>query len=171
MVKQQEGLSEYMDIRYLKPEECIFSRTTGGFIALKVGEDSYKRVNLSRAFPLTYPTKYISVRDSEMNEIGIIEDMTVFPDDARAIMEEELERRYFTPLITAINSIKEEFGYTYWEVETDRGGRRFTVRGHENVIPIKNNRVLIIDVDGNRFEIEDYKKLDAKSYKLLDALV
>jgi hypothetical protein len=68
--------------------------------------------------------------------------------------------------------MKEEFGYIYWEVETDRGSRRFTTKGHhDSVMPITDTRVLVLDVDGNRFEIPDFNALDVKSAKQIEALM
>ena len=165
------GLSGYESIRYLLPGECVFTATTGGFLALTADGTEYPRVGISRAFPLTYPTKYLSVRDKDGKEIGIIEDLGVFSTATRDLVMMELERRYFTPSIHSIRELKEEFGYTYWEVDTDRGIRRFTSRGTESVIDLKGGRIMILDVDGNRYDIPDLEKLDPKSAKLLDALI
>lgn len=166
-----QGLGEYAEVRYLNQGECTFARTDGGFLSLVMGEETHARVNVSRAFPLTFPTRYLSVRDKDGKEIGIIEDLLSFGSDTRRMIEDDLERRYFSPLIGAIVSLKDEFGYTYWDVETDRGPRRFTARGHESLINLKEGRILIVDVDGNRYEIPDYRVLDPSSFKLVDALV
>jgi hypothetical protein len=169
--ESDKGLNEYTDIRYLSPDECSFSRTSGGFLSLELGSEKYARVNVSRAFPLTYPNKYLSVRDKENKEIGVIADLSQFPDEVKHMILQDLEQRYFAPVIKQVNSLKEEFGYMYCDVETDRGPRRFTVRGNENVINLKEGRILIIDVDGNRFEIQDYRTLDPKSFRVIDSLV
>lgn len=42
------------------------------------------------------------------------------------------------------------------------------VRGHENTYWLTDTRLLLTDVDGNRFEILDYTKLDAHSIKLIE---
>lgn len=165
------GLDEYTELRYLKPEECIFAKTIGGFLSMILGDTSYPRVSVSRAFPLSYPMRYLSVRDKESKEIGIISEMNAFPQEIQEMLLEELERRYFTPRISLVYSLKDEFGYTYWDVETDRGRRKFTAKGSESVISLSEGHVIVIDVDGNRFEIEDYRRLDAKSFRLIDVLI
>ena len=168
---EAQGLGEYADIRYLRPEECTFARTDGGFLSLSLGDEVFARVDVVRAFPLTFPARYISVRDKEGKEIGLIEDLLAFKPEVIALVDTDLERRYFSPSIHGIVSLKDEFGYTYWDVETDRGPRRFTAHGHDSIIDLKEGRVLIIDVDGNRYEIPDYRALDARGFKLVDALV
>lgn len=167
-----EGLAEYVDVVYLEPAKTSFYRTPGGVIALKLEDKTYPRVNLHRAFPFSLGDKYISVREGSGQEIGIITDLDDFDEKTRGILKEELERRYFTPEILCINSVKSEFGYSYWEVETDRGHRRFTVKGRgDSVIPIDEVRYLIMDMDGNRFEISDIRKLDRKSKKYLEGMI
>src|SRR5690625_3020573 len=123
-----DGLFEFVDIHYLEPNTAQFSRTPGGFVRLTLGDASYPRVALFRTFPFSYKEEYISVRDMDGNEIGMIRDLNSFPADCVAAFREELARRYFAPVVTRINDLKEEFGFAYWEVETDSGPRRFTVR-------------------------------------------
>lgn len=166
-----EGLTEF-DIHYLDPDTARFSRTPGGFVQLTVGEVTYPRVALFRTFPFSYKEEYISVRDMEGKEIGMIRDFSAFPPDCVAAFRDELARRYFAPVVTRINNLKEEFGFAYWEVETDSGPRRFTVRDmQQNLLLVGPSHILIVDVDGNRFDIPDYTKLDSSSRKIIDDLL
>lgn len=165
------GLEGYVEIRYLSPETAVFERTAGGFLSLTLGDERYSRVFLYRSFPFTLSDEYISVRDKEGKEIGLIRRIGDFPAEAQALITEELERRYFTPVITKIRNVKEEFGYTYWDVETDSGPRRFTVKeSHHNIVLLGPEHLLIVDVDGNRFEIPDCTALDSQSRRFIDAL-
>lgn len=162
-------LGEYSPIRYLHAHNATFIRTPGGFLSLATeGEEKYPRVNLHRAFPYSGNKEFISVRDPEGKEIGMIRNMEDFSPETVTILEEQLDRRYFAPEIARINSIREEFGYSYWQVVTDAGECRFTVRGGQNITTLENHRVIIVDVDGNRFEIPDLQELDEKSKKKLE---
>jgi len=115
---------------------------------------------------------FISIRDKENNEIGIIEDILTFPENIIELFNEELNRRYFLPIIKNIYSVKEEYGYSYWNVLTDLGNKKFTIRrDNYSFINVKDNRVMVIDVDGNRYEISDYEKLDSKSYRLIELML
>lgn len=174
------NLIEYTSIRYLDPDTAKFERTRGGFLSLKIEpEEYYPRVDIFRAFPFTRPREYVSVRKPEnkgkgikTEEIGVIKNLNDFPPKIVELIEEQLGRRYFMPIIKRINYIKEEFGYYYWDVLTDVGNCRFTVRGGHNIVPISEDRerLLIIDVEGNRFEIPDYMELDDKSIRKLESI-
>jgi hypothetical protein len=167
-----EGLAEYVEVKYLTPENASFYRTPGGVLTLEIGTNKYPRVNLHRAFPFTLGDKYISVRDAKGKEVGIVKDIVDFPPETAGLLKEELERRYFTPRISRITSVKSEFGYSYWEVETDRGPRRFNIKGlSDSIIPLSDVRLLIMDIDGNRFEIEDVRKLDRRSQKHIEGMI
>ncbi len=160
------------DIKYITPLKAYFYRNNGGFLGVKLEDKEFERVSLHRAFPLSYSSSYISVKDKEGKEVGIIKALDEFSEDTVKLFEEELDRRYFLPKIDKINSIKEEFGYSYWDVITDLGAKRFTIKkDNSSFLNVKDNRILVIDVDGNRYEISDYSKLDSKSYRLIELLL
>jgi hypothetical protein len=101
-------------------------------------------------------------------EIGIVQDIQKIEPQSRKIVEEELEMMYFTPKITHINRIKSERGSYKWMVETDRGEREFDVRHREDIRILASNRVIVKDVDGNRFEIPNYSRLNSRSRSILE---
>ena len=85
------------------------------------------------------------------------------------LLREELERIYYTPKIRRILSMKERYGFSYWQVDTDDGEVSFTVQDtFRNLLRIGEDRVAVFDVDGNRFEIESLLALDRKSYKKIE---
>lgn len=101
-------------------------------------------------------------------EIGVVRDIQKIDPQSRKIVEEELEMMYFIPKITRINRIRSERGSYKWMVETDRGEREFDVRHREDIRIIESNRVIVKDVDGNRFEIPNYSRLDSHSRSMLE---
>ena len=119
------------------------------------------------AFPVSETNRYIALRDEESNKIGIIEDVKHLPHESRKILVEELQRRYFVPKITKINALEGQFGITQWVVETSQGDVQFSLRSRYDIVTLGNGRVMIKDADGNRYEIEDYNKLDPQSIALL----
>ena len=72
------------------------------------------------------------------------------------------------PKITKIHELEGEFGVTRWVVETNRGPVTFGMRTRYDVVSLENGRVLIKDADGNRYEIENYHRLDPTSLALLE---
>ena len=161
--------------RVLNPAELEFERTSGGFVTLTVRgkePERYERINAFRTFPLSAGDQYLSLRDREGDEIGIVESLEDLAPAQAALLRDELDRRYFTPLIQRVASLKEEFGYSYWTVDTDAGRRRFTVQsGKNNVTMVGEGRLVIVDVDGNRFEVADYTRLDRSVLRTLEGLL
>lgn len=159
-------------IIYINPKEAQFYKNSGGFIGLTLNENDFERVSLYRAFPFSHSNNYVCVKDKEEKEIGIIKDLREFPEETVKLFIEELERRYFLPAINKIDSIKDEFGYSYWNVVTNLGAKRFTIKkDNSSFLNVKSTRIIVIDVDGNRYEIKDYTQLDSKSYKLIELLL
>lgn len=171
LVLENERLQRLLTINLLTPDNAFFSLTEGGFISLKTKDSEYKRVNVIRTFPFTAANEYLSVRevDGKQDEIGIIENLDIFDEDTKNIINKQLEIRYFMPKILRIYSIKEQYGHTHWHVLTDKGKCRFSSASGsgESVIQL-GNRVIIKDSVENRYEIEDIEKLNPKELKKLD---
>ncbi len=165
-------MEKELEIIFLNSKNTEVEKTGGGFLNIKTGGVKYENVQLVRTFPFSGEDQYISVRtaDEEAREIGMIEDLARdFQGNARAYMQEQLEIRYFTPVIKKINSIREEGGSSYFDVETDAGRSRFVIRTNENAfIKLSETRVIIEDLEGNRYEIPDLNKLTARERKKLD---
>ena len=177
MNNTENTIQEISTINYLKDEDIFFEKTEGGFLSVKIKDTTYKRVMLQRAFPLSKPFKFISVREVKEDrepgtEIGVIEDLAEFSEEKRKIVEEELAVRYFTATILQIKKIKDERGFVYMETETTSGPRKITANNNSSsFIRLSAVRVLIVDVDGNRFDIPDMTKLDKKSLRNLEVVV
>lgn len=169
--QMEKETEEMLKMNWLTPDNSVFTRTPGGFVSLKNGENEYKRVSIVRMFPFTDPAHYISVRtpDENSKEIGIVKDLELFSEDVRDMLREQMNLRYFTPIITKVVSIKDEYGYAYFDVVTDRGEVRFTINmGGNSVIHLSETRILITDIDENRFEIPDVMALTTAERKKLD---
>jgi hypothetical protein len=136
-----------------------------GTLRLTIGDLwSYPQVKLFQSAPLSQPGKYLSLQSGKGEEIVMVPSLEDFTPEARAIVEEEIRRRYLTAKIQMITGIRTEFGVTYWHVETDRGPRDFVMQSlSESCIWLSDSHLLLIDVDGNRFEIPDRTALDTLS--------
>ena len=136
------------------------------------GDRSYLKVKVVRAAPLSHPTRYICLLDAKDEEICMIDDLKQLDLEARALIEEELDRRYLTAAIQRVNAVRNEYGTSYWDVQTDRGSREFVVQNvSENAQWLGDHRLLITDVDGNRFEIPRLDELDKKSLAAVEQVV
>ena len=156
------------ELEYLDTSKVSISRNAFAELVVQLPDGStHTKVEPVRSFPLSETVRFITLLDSERNEIGIVEDARKLAPQSRDVLIEELEQRYFMPKITKINSLDGQFGVTQWDVETTQGDVQFGMRTRYDIVTLGNGRVLIKDADGNRYEIENYNKLDQKSYALL----
>ena len=156
------------DVRFFEPERIHLLRVAG-VTRLAHDEDRCRlKVSAARAFPVSDPDRYIGFLDGEGKDIGIVADPSRMDAESRAILVEEMELRYFVPAVQKVLSVKEEFGSVYWDVETSRGRKEIVVRNlKDSTLELPGGRVIITDVDGNRFEFPDIAKLDANSFGIV----
>lgn len=165
---------ELLEMRFLNKENATFSRTAGGFIALKTKDKEYDRVGVYLTFPLTNPEEFISIReaDEKAREIGMVEKLTDLEKEQQEMLREQIKLRYFRPVITKVLDVKDEYGYAYWNVVTSFGACRFTTHmGGDAVIHLSDSRLLVTDIDGNRYEIPDFFQLSVIERKKLDLFI
>jgi len=128
----------------------------------------HQQIKIIRSFPLSDPNQFICLIDKEENEIGVIENIKDLKKSGRKIVVDQLEKAYYMPRIVRINSIDGRFGVTQWQVDTNFGPNQINLGSRMDVAPMDGGRVLIKDVDGNRYEIVNYNELDPKSHALLE---
>ena len=165
---------ESFAIVYMDPKGVCFEYI-GENLTLTLADGTYyPRVTLRRCFPLSAKRTNIIVRapqpDNQLEyEIGIIADLEELRPDSQEAVLRELQLHYFVPTIQRILTIREEFGFLYWQVETDRGEKEFVMRDSVigSVRQISPNRWLIIDINQTRYEVRDITVLDSRSQELL----
>lgn len=157
-------LAEAAALRYLDPGTLLFAQA-GALLRLTLaGDRSWPRVSILRAFPLSRPDAYYSVRDSAGGEIGLIRDPAQLSPDNRRLVERDLRRRYVVSTLTRVLAVEERFGTVEWSVETERGRCRFTTRDlRSTAVPTGASGYLLTDVEGNRYLIPDLRALDPRS--------
>lgn len=165
---------ELLEMRMLDGNNAVFSRTPGGFVALKTKDKEYERVGVYLTFPLTNPEEFVSIReaDEKAREIGIVEKLSLLPADQQEMLREQIKLRYFMPVITKVLDVKDEYGYAYWNVVTTFGACRFTTQmSGDAVVHLSDSRLLVTDIDGNRYEIPDFYTLSVIERKKLDLFI
>ncbi len=162
------SVTEAGELALLAPDTLHFFRH-GAFLRLTIRDDrSFPRVTVVRAFPLSLPTVYYSVRDMKNKEVGMIADPAALTEENRQLIDEELQRRYMVSVVKRVLKAIDRFGTVEWHVETDRGLCTFTTREvRENVLTNRPGHYIITDVEGNRFEVQDLAALDPRSRELL----
>lgn len=165
--KKVRTLAELSVTVWLTPENATFFMKNQ-FLYIRYGE-AETRAQLYRQFPFELEWEFISVMNEEQEEIGIIRNVSLFDADIEGLLRDELRRRYYAPVIERVISIKERYGFSYWKVHTPEGDVSFTLHDtYRSIIHAGQNRLILLDVNGNRFEIPDALALDRKSYKKIE---
>ncbi len=163
------------EVAYLDPDKVRFFVDAFEDLNLELaGDQTYSRVRVKRAFPLSCDDCFIIVQDRQGQEIGSLARLGALDRASRQAVENELERAYFTPRIQHIAKVTVTNRVPRWEVETDRGPRAFEIYSshrHSDVRLLGGGRVLVQDADGNRYEIPDYRRLDPAGRALVEEMV
>jgi hypothetical protein len=128
-----------------------------------------KRVGVApvRAFPFSAPSECISFCDENGREIYFLAEKKVLPAPVRDLLENDLAKREFIPVIRKIYSVSAGAEPTDWHVLTDRGETRFVLNNEDNIRRMGANGALVTDSHGVRFRIHDANDLDAHSLRIL----
>ena len=165
--KKERTLKEISKTLWLTSENASFF-LKNGFLYIRLDEKE-QRAFLCRQFPFEKLWEFISVLDDDKQEIGIVRDIQLFEGETRTLLETELRRRYYSPVVERILHVKERYGFSYWKVHTTDGDVSFTLHDtFRSIIHAGDNRLIFMDVDGNRFEIPNVEALDRKSYKKIE---
>ncbi|MCQ2456585.1 MAG: DUF1854 domain-containing protein, partial [Clostridia bacterium] len=118
--------------------------------------------------PFDNPYSLISVLDPDSVEIGIIEDVGVFGDEA-GIIKDEINRKYYICELKSVKSIKERWGSSTWKATDATGDITFTVKAtYNNVHKCRDGKILVIDSDENRYVLDPVEKLDRTTRRLIE---
>jgi hypothetical protein len=139
-----------------------------GKLRLETEDRCWLHVRPVWAAPMSQPNRYLALLDGKDKEITLFPDPEDLPSDQWEILRNELDRRYLSARVKTIVKATTEFGATYWSVLTDRGPKEFVTQSlQENAQWMTPTQLLLIDVDGNRFEISDVNALDEDSHRKL----
>lgn len=127
----------------------------------------YRDVRPIRMFPITDPEGWISICDSQLNELLCIESLEAVPAESRRIFKEELNRCMFTPLIQQITRLVPVGDDIHLFIVTDRGPTAITVNT-EDIYRLSEHRILIKDVNGARYLIPNWNMMSPHSQKALN---
>lgn len=166
---------ESFDTVFLDPKTVHFCHDGHNLTFIASDGTEYPRITLRRSFPLSADNSYIVVRVPDVepdrsHELGIIMDAAELDEESRDAVVYELRSFYLVPVIQQIHSIREEFGFLYWSVATDRGEKDFIMRDSiiGQVRQVGDGRWLIIDINQTRYEIHKFDQLDERSQYFLN---
>lgn len=152
-------------IDWLDAQTTTFRRGSYGQLeAWRNDECIGQSVFALRTFPATHSDQFLSIRgwneSNEEIEIGMIRSLADWPAESGRLIQESLDRRYLMREIKNVEAIKLSHGYLDFEVSTDVGPERFTMRWTQSqAIDFGENGKLIIDSEENRFLVRDVEAL------------
>jgi Domain of unknown function (DUF1854) len=152
-----------------QPQLRLTHRADGQLWATRGEEERVVRVR--RAFPWSEPGRFISLRDAGDREFALVAEPRALDAESRAALEAALAAAGFVFVVTAVTEIEEEVEIRTWRVATRQGARTFQTRLDEWPRPLPGGGLLIRDVAGDLYRIDDLAALDAKSLELLWAYV
>ena len=167
---QDETAQDIEEQRFLiDAATTTFRRNREGRVIMTDQRGEHTVSNMSLAFPLSNQAHLIVVRNNVGSEIGILDSLRKLTPDSRTIVDSELERTYFMPVVTDITDVTENLGLVTWKLVTDRGPRSVDVRNvRRNLRRMGRNRILIKDVDGNRYDIPNRSDLPPRAQSYLE---
>jgi hypothetical protein len=151
------------------PQPFTLHRDPWGRLVLELADG--RRVvgaTAARMFPISSPHGPIALCDSAGQEITWLPQLDQAATATRALIEDELSRRDFIPVIRRIVAVSSLSEPCEWQVETDRGPTQFILKSEEDVHRIGPHRAIIIDARGLRFLLDDSRKLDVASRRFAE---
>jgi Domain of unknown function (DUF1854) len=153
----------------MKPEASIqLAYDAFGRLQLTLPEGcSHVGVVPVRCFPFTDPTRWISFCDTTGHEVHCLADMARLPAETRTLLESDLARREFVPVIRQIHSVSPGAEPTEWDVVTDRGKTNFKLTSEDHIRRLGAQAAIVTDAHGVRYLIPSLESLDVVSRRIL----
>lgn len=121
-----------------------------------------------RLFPLSEPQKWIALLNPEGREVALLDSLENLPAAARELLNEELSRREFVPIIRQITWVSGNSEPCSWRVRTDRGETEFVLKNEDDIRRLGARSVLVVDSHGIRYLIPDREQLDSFSQRIVE---
>ena len=125
-------------------------------------------VEAVRGFPVSDPRHGIALVDATGRERLWIESLDDVPEAERGLLEHELPRREFLPVLRRVLRVSGVAEPTVWHAETDRGPVQFTLNSEDDVRRLNGGQAMIVDSHGIRYLIPDVAALDATTRRVLE---
>ncbi len=160
-------------IAWLDPADCRVAFGPHGRVDLhRADAPAAMGVFVVRAFPASHPQGYLSVRGwndaGDEVEWGMIRALADWPPADRVVLQAALARRSLVREITRVHEVRLAHGYLDFDVETDAGRRRFTIRWTQSqATDFGAEGKMLIDADENRWlvrRVDDLPPADRERF-------
>lgn len=124
-------------------------------------------VRIGTCFPWTCPGAFVSLRNEDDKEVALIPDLAAVDPESRIVLRRALREAAFAFTITQVRLVRKEFEIRHWEVTCREGQRSFQTKVDDFPQPLPPRGLLITDVGGDVYVVEDWDRLDKSSRKQL----
>lgn len=139
---------------------------------LYLNEDKDKEmVTLKKCFPWSEGASFFSVRNAKDDEVAFISKLEELSGSDYQAIAKYFESHYSQFTINKLISVNEEYDLRLFQVETQFGRRNFQMRAEDWPVILSEGRILLFDINGDFYVIEDINKLTVKEQKTLNYLV
>jgi len=152
------------DVRITK---TLFELNDNGDLLFSPSIDESVKVTPSLCFPWMKKNEYISIRDEDSNEVFLIKELSQLDEESKKAVSESLIAASFMMKILAIKEINDEFEIRNWKVITKQGPYTFQTQIDYWPQVFNKTTIIIRDITGNIFYVNDPLSLDDKSQHLL----
>ncbi len=153
-------------LKILDPRKVKIFEAFVDTINVEINGKVYCNVKPRRPFPYTHP-EYIIFYAEDDTELGILPDYRKLDKGSRERLERVLKIIYYIPTVKRIIKLDTTKSRYEWQLETDKG--EVTIKTWSRCTRwLPNGKLLIYDIDGNVYLVENVLKLDPKSRAYLD---
>jgi len=146
-------------LAWLDPARHRFGIGDQERIEMRASDDEASTVIfVTRTFPATHPDEYLSVRGWDEHgdevELGMIRRLADWPDAERAALRTAVARRSLIREIRRVHEVRLVHGYLDFDVDTEVGRRRFTIRWTQGqAFDFGQGGKMLVDADENRWVV------------------
>ncbi len=160
------------DVMNTAPDACPITLSHGrdGRLHVATAQGTVP-VRVRQCFPWSEPTRHLSLRNDDDEEVALVEDPSALCETSRRALERALAESGFVLEVTRVVSIDEEVEIRQWVVETRQGRRAFQTHLDEWPRVLPTGGLLLRDVAGDLYRLEEPAGMDAHSRELLWAFV
>ncbi len=154
-------------VRRLTPQETrLFEGTFSLLHCQIVGENLFRGVFAVLMFPIRHPDRYVSLRYTDLEdkdiEIGVIEDLSTFPEEAQRLIRSSLVKQYYEQTITRIYKVEYKHNMLFFRVGTADGDKEFVMWwSYDRALEYGTTGKVLLDAFENRYIIPDVSALPA----------
>jgi hypothetical protein len=151
--------------------EELSLRTAGDGRLVAIVDGDAIPVRLRQCFPWSEPGRQLSLRDDDDREVALVEDPGALREESRRALDVALADAGFVLDVVRVVSIDEEVEIRQWTVETAHGRRSFQTHLDNWPRALPTGGLLISDVAGDLYRLENPRGMDRRSRELLWAFV